>query len=301
VDALAAGATFDEAVRSPAKVRAAVDPKFALFLVCLLGETGCSETDCQSLPTRSTGRVGALCGADSVTLPVLAKFKSPVVEAVVDGQRVNLLFDTGSSAPLVYSAKRLGRTTDAWLNVDVCLGAMCFRGVDTWAHDSPFSTDKEDDVAGFLGMPALVNLVLEVDHLNTVSLTRSAAPCVGVSHPVTLDGSLRPFLSASVDGREFSAPVLLDTGAMYTVLGTGSVGLLGAYVHEHEQRKEGCTLLGCVPNSELNSVVHEFCVEGHCAQDVEVNYPVWDAVGDSYLSRFRVSYDFPNRRVTFCD
>jgi predicted aspartyl protease len=236
-----------------------------------------------------------------VTLPILSGFGLPVVSAEVDGRRANLLLDTGASAPLVYSARRLGVANNTWKSIDtICLGGMCFENVQTRAQDTPFSTDDPDDVQGFVGTAILSHLVFEIAALETVTLKYRQAACQGQAYTVSLDENRRPFIHVSIDDQVLPEPVLLDTGAQYTVLGSETVQMLDSYDREGEQPTSVCTVNGCSTEGTFISSVQRVCVGERCTNDVAVKYPAWDAVGCTFFENFSLAFDLAHDRLVFC-
>jgi hypothetical protein len=263
--------------------------------------TSCGRDDCHSLPEQGLGYAVELCGEHTETLPVIRAFGRPVVSARVDGKKANLLLDTGASAPLVYSAQRLGLAHNTWDSThSICLGEMCFENVLTLAQDSPFSTDDPDDIQGFIGVAILSHLVLEFVSLKTVTLKYRQPSCPGQAYEVTRDTNQRPFIQVSIDGQDLAEPVLLDTGALYTVLSSETLEGLDPYFREGEQTADVCTVNGCTSGSTFISSIRRLCVDDHCVEDAAIKYPVWDALGCSFFTAFSLAFDLPRDRLVFC-
>ena len=104
----------------------------------------------------------------------------------------------------------------------------------------------------------------------------------------------------SIDGT-LVKDVLLDTGASYTLLGSSTVPLVENYIHEDEQETGGCSIKGCVESGNFVSKVQEYCLGNLCQEDLEVKYPVWDAVGNSYFLNYHVVFDFPSGTLVICE
>ena len=240
----------------------------------------------------------------SATLPVKPGFGAPVVDATINGTPVKLLLDTGASAPLLSSPKLLGAANDyvgQRRRGKVCVGPLCFAGVQAYVQDSPFTDGAPGDTQGVLGGSILSSLTYEIDHMKTVTLSLGGAPCAGSSVTFTLNDSLQPMVAAQFDGVTPSEPVLLDTGATETVLDTATAASLGAKLTAAQQSAPLCTASGCAADAGFESTLQDVCVGTHCAQNVTVKYPAWDAVGDTYFSSFHVAFDYANARLVFCN
>jgi hypothetical protein len=273
------------------------------FLACAATASGCSSSQhCTTLVERGYGSPGTVCGVTSATLPVSPGYGAPVVDATVNGRPVKLLLDTGVSAPLLSSTQILGSSNDTWVSgVDLCVGPLCFKGVQAYAQDSPFTDGAHGHTQGVLGGTILSNLDYEIDHMKTVTLSLGGSPCAGSSVTFTLNGSLQPVVAAQFDGVTPPGPVLLDTGATETILDTPTAASLGAQLTAGQQPAPACTISGCVADGGFESTLQDLCVGSHCAQNVTVKYPAWDAVGDTYFSSFHVAFDYANTKLVFCN
>jgi hypothetical protein len=47
--------------------------------------------------------------------------------------------------------------------------------------------------------------------------------------------------------------------------------------------------------------VMSYCVFDTCEDNVPVKYPVFDAVGSSFLFLRRTAFDFPDSSIVFCE
>ncbi|MEK6608030.1 MAG: hypothetical protein AABZ30_10245 [Myxococcota bacterium] len=260
---------------------------------------GCDE--CEELPDTGIGDPGRLCGAHQAELPIQLGLGLPIVAARVDGESRYLLVDTGASAPLLLSAKLLGEPDQTWTKVQsLCLGGdMCFEDVQTFAQDGPFSTDRRGDVNGIVGMALLMHLRVEIDRMESLTLRYGFAVCDGAATPLARDESHRPYAEVAVDGAAIGS-TLLDTGAHHCLFDAATRDTLAAYVREDEQPASGCGVSGCAEGYSV-SRVRRFCVGEVCEDDVEVKYPVWNAVGSAFFSRRHVAFDFAAERMLVCD
>ncbi|MGH7434624.1 MAG: retroviral-like aspartic protease family protein [Polyangiaceae bacterium] len=273
------------------------------FFACTAPLSGCSSgQDCTALVDRGQGSPGTVCGVTSATLPVEPGYGAPVVDATVNGTPVKLLLDTGSSAPLLSSTQLLGAANHTWVSgVDLCVGALCFAGVQAYVENSPFTDGAPGDTQGVMGAAILSDLTYELDHLKAVTLSLGGPSCSGSSVAFTLNAALQPVVAAQFDGVTPSMPVLLDTGATETVLDTATAALLGAQLTAGQQPASVCTVNGCTADGGFESTLQAVCVGAHCAQNVTVKYPAWDAVGVTYFSAFHVAFDNAKTKLVFCN
>ncbi len=229
---------------------------------------------------------GTLCGDKSTSLPVLERFEGyPVVQGSIDGVPANLLIDTGASGPVI-SAKFLGRPSEAWAWVDLCLGPLCLDAIHVWSKDTTFSQPGREDINGVIGMRVLQHFVLELDHALTLTMGRARSLCEGDVQPIQWREG-RPYVRVLVDGVE--QWVLLDTGAFYTLLSQQTSQAIH-YLGEHAQETSGCDVVGCKDSGNFVSTLRQYCVGQSCTTDLPVKYPVWDALGMSYLKRYAFSF-----------
>lgn len=234
-----------------------------------------------------------------VTLPVLED-SYPVVEVSVEGVLRRMLIDTGASAT-VLSSTLLETEDKSWQRISMLSigNKMWFRDVWVYAWDTPFSQPGTNEINGYLGMDILRGLLVTFDHMQTVTFDISNNVCRGTSYFFDYDEFRRPFIGVAVDDHEIPN-VLLDTGAKYSTLSRKTVEALDAYVQENAVETSLTTTHGHVGSGYFISTVKNYCVVDTCEENVAVHFPVWDAVGDTFFSRFTVTFDFPNRVLSFC-
>jgi hypothetical protein len=259
-----------------------------------LGALGSCRPDCDYL-----GQAGQLCGPREATLPMLADGPPlPIVEGRLDGKPARFLLDTGATSTIV-SATLLGVPGDHWVTVpSLCLGALCLDTPRVWAKDSPFSQPQPGQLSGLIGLDALAQFLVELDHGDRVTLRRQGSPCAGDARPLTLDKEGRPFLEASLDGQALGG-VLLDTGAAYTLL-SNEAAAKAPYLTETAVSTGGCSINGCTDTGNFTSTARRFCVGELCRDGLGVKYPVWDAVGGTFLRAFRTNIDLRGHSIVFC-
>lgn len=244
--------------------------------------------------------VGEICGAREVTVPIVAEQGWPVVEGRIGETAVRLLIDTGA-ASMAMSASLLGATEQAWHRLDrLCIGELCIEQAWVWAEDNELVKAEPGarQVHGLIGMSLLRHALVELDRGETVRLDFRGEPCSGMSIPLSFDDSGRPFAQAAIDGLPLD-PVLLDSGALYTVLSDQTVGKLEPYVRERATTAMACDVNGCNQQASL-SQLRQVCLGEQCEADVEVKFPVWDAIGDSFFKRARYVFDARARQLVRC-
>ncbi|KHD08142.1 hypothetical protein PN36_20985 [Candidatus Thiomargarita nelsonii] len=238
--------------------------------------------------------------ATRITVPVIEGSSRPVVQAEIDNILGNLLIDTGASYTVI-SSTLLEKEDESWTIVPIlCIGKMCFKDVLVFAWDTPFSQADNNEINGFIGMNILQGLILEINHLREVTLDLAGNVCLrGESYPMEYDDHGRPHIDITIDNH-YTQKVLLDTGGKYTTLSTNTLEKLGDYVKNNAVEIPGCTVNGCQEGGLFVSTVKEYCVADKCEQDVEIKYPLWDSVGNSYFSRFKIVFDFSSSLLFFC-
>ncbi len=257
---------------------------------------GCSGTTGD--PCRLLDGGARLCGPTAVELPVLGGGNSPVLNATLDGKSVELLVDTGAQATVV-SSSLLGVDDETWTPTSsLCFGDLCVQGERVFGWDTPFSSP--DGPHGLVGMETLRHFVLELDRGQSVRLSHTEPACRGERRPITFSEPGTPLVDISIDGLVLSG-ITIDTGAEFTVLDDSTVARLDDYVTTQSVEADVCTIEGCTPGGARTSTVHELCVADICQSEVAVKYPVFDAVGNSFLARQRVAFDFPRSEIVFCD
>jgi predicted aspartyl protease len=141
--------------------------------------------------------------------------------------------------------------------------------------------------------------LVELDHGQSVSFSPKAGACAGTVVPLSRDADGRPMVDASLDGQSLGA-ILLDTGALYTLFATATA-TKAPYLADSAVAATGCSIDGCADGQYFTSAARQVCVGAVCLSDVPVKYPVWDAIGDSFLFQRRVDLDVPRSRLIFCD
>ena len=241
-----------------------------------------------------------LCGPTSVDIPLEPDSTSPVVMARINGREARVLLDTGAEAPII-SSSWLGATDGKWLRTqELCFGELCLKGEQVFAQDTQFSQPDAASINGFIGMRTLRHFIVEFDHGKSVRLTRGAEACKGSKSPLTFGPQGTPFVDIAIDGHEFPG-VTVDSGSTFSVLSQASVDELEAYVADESQPADLCTIDGCMTGVARTSKVTDYCVFGACQANVPIKYPVFDAVGSSFLFLRRTAFDFPGSSVVFCE
>jgi predicted aspartyl protease len=244
------------------------------------------------------GTAGSVCGAREATMPILEDGNGmPIVAGALDGAAIRLLIDSGASRTIL-SATLLGTPGEANHVVkSLCVGSLCLDDTTVWARDSGFSAPEAGAINGIVGMDVLRAFLVEIDNGRSVRLSPSAAACAGDTVAISFDDYGRPLVAADVDGERLGA-ILIDTGALYSLLSSASAAKF-SYLADRAVAATGCGINGCT-NDQFISQAHRMCVGTTCMDNVPVKYPVWDAVGDSFLFQHRVDIDFPGRKVVFC-
>ncbi len=225
-----------------------------------------------------------------MTAPIVQMQGWPVVEARIEGRPARILMDTGASS-IVVSAALLGLRDRAWHTLaELCIGELCIDEATVWAEDNQLVTATPGDlqVHGLIGMSLLRYGVLELDHGRTIRFGFRDEVCAGTAIPVSFDDSGRPLAAAAIDGAGLG-PVLLDSGALYTVLADQTVDRLAPYLRDSAMPTTACDVSGCNQSASLG-LLREVCVGTQCEQMVDVKFPVWDAIGNSFLTRGRYAF-----------
>lgn len=241
-----------------------------------------------------------LCGPTSVQIGLEPDSSSPVIMARLDGRPLRVLIDTGAEAPII-SSSWLGSSDRQWLRTkELCFGALCLRGEQVFAQDTEFSQPDESRINGFIGMRTLRHFIVEFERSSSVRFTHGAEACVGDRRPLTFGAAGTPFVDISIDDHEFPG-ITVDSGSTYTVLSEASTAQLGPYLTNQSELADLCDIHGCKTGVARTSQVAEYCVFDTCEQDLPVKYPVFDAVGSSFLFLRRTAFDFPDSSIVFCD
>ena len=262
---------------------------------------GCSGgTPSQANGCRALDNGIPLCGPNSVQIPVEPGSSSPVILARINGRAARVLIDTGAQAPVI-SSSWLGVSDAQWLRTEeLCFGELCLHGEQVYAEDTEFSQPAVPRINGFIGMRTLRHFVVEFQHDDSVRLSQSAASCQGSKSPLVFGPQGTPFATVSVDGHTLPH-VAIDSGSSFTLLSETSVAQLDGYVTENSQTADLCTVNGCMAGVAHTSAVTRYCVFDSCQADVPVKYPVFDAVGSSFLFLRHTAFDFPNSNLIFCE
>jgi hypothetical protein len=221
----------------------------------------------------------------------------PIVRGTIDGRPARLLIDTGASATIV-SAALLGVPPDQGVRVTVCLGTVCLPQLGVWAADTPFSQPPPAPIQAVVGINPLDRFAIDLDHGRTVALWDQAPDCGAARQGLRLDDEGRPLLEARLDDHPLG-PVLLDSGARYSLLGPDSARTAG-YLEQGATETDACSIAGCTDGGYYLSVARQLCVGDHCLADVEVKYPAWNAIGGSFLRRVRLIADLPGNTAQIC-
>ena len=265
--------------------------------LCLVGAAGCGS-DSEADTCRALDFDRKVCGPESVRLPVLDGHDSPVIAATIDGRPARLLIDTGADKTVI-SSQFLEAPDESGLRADVCLGDVCVESEPVWAWETPFSS-ADGDITGFVGMLTLRPFVVSLDRGAFVEIRNGGAPCGGDAFELGQTEFGTPLVDVSIEGHGPS-DVALDTGGTYTTLSQATADLLGAPLLDGSEPASLCTVEGCEENAARTSTVASYCVGERCADDVRVKFPVWDGVGNTFLSRYEVDLDFVEDRIVFCD
>lgn len=103
-------------------------------------------------------------------------------------------------------------------------------------------------------------------------------------------GNSSPVIMARIDGR--AARVLIDTGAEAPIISASWLGVSdGQWLRSHEL----CFGELCLRGEQVFAQDTEFS-----RPDVPVKYPVFDAVGSSFLFLRDTAFDFPQSSIVFC-
>lgn len=265
-----------------------------VWLLSLTMALACSSDDCLSL-----GDGHRWCGAERTTVPITGLDGAFSVPGRINGIDVELLIDTGAGASLVSSAL-LDAKDETWQRLDeLCIGNSCLKNETVYARETPFSSSKEDEPQGLLGMDILRHLWLRFSNGEEMTVGSEFMDCEGRAVPFDLSKDGCPMATVVVDDLALDG-VVLDTGATRSVLDQATVGQLGVYVVEQSVATSTCTVNGCVDDGGRLSTIASFCVEDVCAESIEAKFPVWNAVGANWFARFDVVFDFAGKRLRFC-
>lgn len=187
---------------------------------------------------------------------------------------------------------------ETWVSVsELCFESLCFQNLPVWAWSTPFSQEGEGVQNGFVGMSLLSELGVRFRRGEEVELLPVVDGCAGADADVTFSERGIPALDVQVNGEELGR-VSVDSGSTHSLMSDVTVERLSLPVGD---RADVCTAQGCVEGAVWETSAAEYCVAGACAADVSVKYPLFDAVGGSYLDAVDLLFDFPNARATFCE
>jgi hypothetical protein len=264
---------------------------FSAFALSVLGCSGATDA-ADASPCRNLENGIPLCGPTSVQIPLEQGSSSPVIMARIDGRAVRVLIDTGSQAPII-SSTWLGVSDSQWLRThELCFGELCLRGEQVFAQDTEFSRPDASSINGFIGMRTLRHFIVEFEHGDSVRFTQGADACAGSRSPLTFGPEGTPFVDVTVDGHAFPT---------YTVLSQAAFAQLDPYVMDQSKVADLCTIDGCMAGVARTSTVMTYCVFGSCQQNLPIKYPVFDAVGSSFLFLRDTAFDFPKSSIVFCN
>jgi hypothetical protein len=239
--------------------------------------------------------------ADLAVIPATVEGTSvdlPAVRATVGDKTLLALIDTGSSG-VVVSSKLYGVTDGSLIELpSVCLGEVCSQAVQALARETPFSTI--DGIQMIVGMSVLRHQTLEVDHALRVRLGNLPSSCSAQTFPLVLDAWSRPFVDA-IEVAGSSAPnALVDTGSVYSLLDAQSSQNLPAAVLAGGIAASFCNVDGCTAGAFVITSP-SMCIGTSCATNVAIKYPAYVGVGMSFMSRYRVLFDFAKGSLRLCD
>ncbi len=221
----------------------------------------------------------------------------PIVDASIGDIPIKALIDTGSSAVVVSSSLLHRKDGETIFLPKICFHNLCFNEVRTLVKDTAFSNMGE--IQAIIGMPILQHLVVEHDGLRSVTLLRAMPACKGRSYAMQPDKFGRPHIAIHLDDQRVD-DFLIDTGAARTLLDASTISRLQTYVTAQAQPDKGCSFSSC-DEKVLSSMIKQVCIADQCTDDVAIKYPVWNALGFSFLEHFRFAMDFVRQEIIFCE
>ena len=268
------------------------------FAACLM-LTACSSASAEEVTCRPLGGERQLCGSTSVTVPVVSTDQTPVVEARVGGKLVRLLLDTGAEKTTL-SSTLLGVPDQVLMKApEICIGKLCLRREEIYAWDTRFSSPDAGATNGFVGMSTLRDFDLTLEHGQAVTLAHGSAPCAGTVVDLGQTDYGSPTASITVGPLE-QKDVVIDTGSTFSLLSQSTVAALDPAALAPKTSASLCTVNGCQDGVAFTAPLAHYCVGAECESDVTVKFPVFDAVGTSFLARRKVSFDFAGNQLWFC-
>jgi hypothetical protein len=270
--------------------------RFLLYLlaITLLATVGCGD-DC-----REIGGGHRACGARSARTPITGSDGSFVVSGRINGQKAQLLVDTGAEMTVV-SSQLLSVTDQSsrWLD-ELCLGDYCLGNEPIYAWETPFSSMAEGTSQGFVGMSTLGHLGIRIAFGKELTIGDVHDGCTGHSIALTLSDVGVPLAPVTFDGTD-AGKVTLDTGATRSILDQATVDRLGGYLKEQAVPAASCTVAGCTDQSAYLGRIRELCLGDVCSHNLEVKFPAWNAVGANWFAEHDVRFDFWQPALVFCD
>jgi hypothetical protein len=222
----------------------------------------------------------------------------PAVRAKVGDRTLLALIDTGSSG-VVVSSKLYGVDDGSLIELpSVCLGEVCSQALEALARETPFSTVS--GIQMIVGMSVLRHQTLEIDHALRVRLGALPTGCSAQALPLVLDAWSRPFVDAIQVAGSSAPNALVDTGSVYSLLDAPSSASLPAAVLAGATATSFCNIDGCTPGAFVITSP-SMCMGASCSTNVAIKYPAYVGVGMSFLSRYRVLFDFSKGSVQLCD
>lgn len=231
-------------------------------------------------------------------LPIYPRSDLPIVDVIIGGRSVRGLIDTGASVVVVSPELGFGRKGEYVILPELCLATDCTENLVVWSQESDFWQESQIEV--IVGMSILKHRVVIQDHLKSIELNPKESACLAFKEvvPLSFDASGRPLLTAQIGSKNFK-DVLLDTGAVYVLLNQESIDKLTPNSVFDITPSEGCSFTNC--NEQVQQgILSELCIEGHCEQQIEAKFPVFNAIGNAFLKRVKIKMDFPKSQLVFC-
>lgn len=264
-----------------------------LLIACSSGNNT-TQDDCIVRPDRRK-----VCGPSEVVLSTNAD-KGFLIEGTIEGNPAHLLIDTGSERT-TFSSTLLNAKNQSGVLASFCVGEMCFRE-SVWAWDTTFSSPEPDGINGFVGMSTLNDLIVSIVPGNgnapSIKLISKGVVCEGAKYNLGFTQYGTPLALTTIGGRTVKN-VAVDSGGLFTTLGGSlSNALIAQLTNVTESTL--CTVNGC-DRVVTQALLSEYCVFGRCAHQVPVKYPIDNTIGVSFLSSFRIDFDFPNQTLVYCN
>jgi hypothetical protein len=154
------------------------------------------------------------------------------------------------------------------------------------------------DVLGFLGMDFLRNFVVEINFdIGTVLFLKTVRDKHATQHELTSEAGM-PCIGATFAGQAVPH-VLIDTGSLGHGSGSIEADLVKELINAGRARRVGnsltYTLSGPVVNDEIRA--NNLMVGGLTLRDPILTKSKGNRLSLNYLSRYLVTFDFPNKRL----